>query len=482
MHWVDLLVFIVYMIGILGVGFYFMRRNKGDEDYFLAGRSMSYPHIGLSVVATDVGGGFSIGLGGLGFILGISGSWMLFTGLMGAWLSAVFLIPKVKKLSSSKRFFTMPQLFGHYYSPTAALVAGFISAIGYIGFTSSQMLAGAKLASASFPELSLIHALYLMGFIIVVYTVMGGIKAVIYTDTFQWALLMVGLIFVGIPIAYLAVGGFDAISEAVPRSFLRLDAITHYDFINWCITIMPIWFVGMTLYQRIYASRDEKEAKKAWYLAGLFEWPIMAFMGVFLGLLARVAAEQGMFAYLGYADATGMDAEMGLPLLLSTVLPIGFMGLMMSAYFSAVMSTADSCLVAASGNVVTDIMRKGMGFRNRAITDIRLSQYVTLALGALALGIAASFENVLDIMLWSYAFMVSGLFVPVIGALYWKKSTAAGAVSAMISGGATTVWLSVSPPQFLSENWDPNLYGISVALLVFIFISLITQKQNESGN
>ncbi|KPQ00688.1 MAG: solute:Na+ symporter, SSS family [Bacteroidetes bacterium HLUCCA01] len=482
MHWIDLLVFLIYMIVILGVGLYFMRRNKGDEDYFLAGRSMSYPHIGLSVVATDVGGGFSIGLGGLGFLLGMSGSWMLFTGLLGAWLSAVFLIPKVKNLSTEQRFFTMPQLFGYFYSPAAALVAGVISAVGYIGFTSSQMLAGAKLASASFPELSLIHALYIMGFIIVVYTVMGGIKAVIYTDTFQWALLMFGLIFIGIPIAWHAVGGYEVIAATLPASFLRLDSISWYDFFNWCITIMPIWFVGMTLYQRIYASRSEKEAQKAWYLAGLFEWPIMAFMGVLLGLLARVAAEQGMFASLGFASAEGMDAEMGLPLLLSTVLPIGFMGLMMSAYFSAVMSTADSCLVAASGNVVTDILRKGLGFRNRAVADIRLSQLVTLALGALALGIAAMFENVLDIMLWSYAFMVSGLLVPVLGALYWGRGTPAGAVAAMIGGGLVTVWLSLSPPELLDTRLDPNLYGILTSALLFILISLTGGDRHSTAS
>jgi SSS family solute:Na+ symporter len=449
MHWIDLSVFVVYMVGILGIGYFFMRRNEGNEDYFLAGRNMSYPHIGLSVVATDVGGGFSIGLGGLGFLLGISGSWMLFTGLLGAWLSAVFLIPKVKGLSTRERFFTMPQLFGYFYNPTAALVAGVISAIGYIGFTSSQMLAGAKLASASFPELDIMTALLIMGFIIVIYTVMGGIKAVIYTDTFQWALLLVGLIFVGIPIAYIAVGGYSAIVETLPASFLRLDSLSWFQFINWLITIIPIWFVGMTLYQRIYASRSEKEAQKAWYIAGVFEWPIMAFMGVFLGLLARVAAEQGMFAELGFMDASQMDAEMGLPLLLAVVLPVGFMGLMMSAYFSAVMSTADSCLVAASGNVVTDILRKGFNFRNKAIADIRLSQIVTLILGVLALAIAAVFDNVLEIMLWSYAFMVSGLFVPVTGALYWKKASATGAILAMISGGCTTVWMSVYPPNFI---------------------------------
>src|SRR5690606_3711010 len=125
---------------------------------------------------------------------------------------------------------------------------------------------------------------------------------------------------------------------------------------NWAITIIPIWFIGMTLYQRIYASRDEKTAKRAWYLAGVFEWPIMACMGVLLGLFARVAVQQGRFEAIGYSAIADMDSEMGLPVLLRTVVPVGLMGLMMSAYFSAVMSTADSCLMAASRNVVTDIL------------------------------------------------------------------------------------------------------------------------------
>jgi len=76
---------------MLGIGFYFYMKNKNIEDYYVGGRSLSSWHVGLSVVATDVGGGFSIGLGGLGYIIGIAGSWMLFTGLIGAWLSAVFL-------------------------------------------------------------------------------------------------------------------------------------------------------------------------------------------------------------------------------------------------------------------------------------------------------------------------------------------------------------------------------------------------------
>jgi len=189
MHLLDILIFIVYILVMLGIGYYFHRKNENLEDYYVGGRKMSSLHVGLSVVATDVGEGFSIGLGGLGFMMGISGSWMLFTGLVGAWLSAVLLIPRVKALHTEKPLYTFPQVFEHVYHPRVALIAGIISAIGYLGFTSSQLLAGAKLADATFSGLNMDVALVIMGFVAVGYTVLGGLKAVIYTDTVQWIIL-----------------------------------------------------------------------------------------------------------------------------------------------------------------------------------------------------------------------------------------------------------------------------------------------------
>ncbi|MBC5991770.1 sodium:solute symporter family protein [Pontibacter cellulosilyticus] len=464
MHYIDLSIFAAYMLAMLGVGYYFLKKNQGAEDYYVGGRTMSSGHIGLSVVATDVGGGFSIGLGGLGFAMGLSGSWMLFTGLLGAWLAAVFLIPKVKDNPAFANFFTFPQIFGHYFNARVALLAGIISAIGYTGFTSSQILAGAKLASGTFIDLDLNTALLVMGIMAVVYTVMGGLKAVIYTDTIQWAILMGGLVFIGIPISFLAVGGgiehlsfaqltdpaflaaqsgrsMAAVRSTLPPEFLSLSNITWQQIVNWAITIIPIWFVGMTLYQRIYACRDVKTAKRAWYIAGLFEWPIMAFMGVSLGILARVAAEQGMFD--GMTAGGVVDPETGLPMLLRSVLPVGLMGLMLSSYFSAILSTADSCLMAASGNIVTDVLSHFRRIDPNDSSTLKLSQLVTLLVGAFALWLATMMTNVLDLMLYSYAFMVSGLFVPVLGALFWKKRSSVAAFWAMLMGGVVTVVLQV---------------------------------------
>lgn len=481
MHWIDLSIFILYMIVLLGFGFFFLRKNEGADDYYVGGRRMNSLHVGLSVVATDVGGGFSIGLGGLGFVMGMSGSWMLFTGLIGAWLAAVLLIPKVKGNKVFDKAYTFPEVFEHYFNARVALIAGIISAIGYAGFTSSQILAGAKLANGTFANLDLQTALIIMGSVAVLYTVMGGLKAVIYTDTIQWAILMIGLIFIGVPIAYNAVGGWEAISKTVDPAMLSMTNMTWQRVVYWGVTIIPIWFVGMTLYQRIYACNDEKTAKRAWYLAGLFEWPVMAFMGVSLGLFAKVAASQGMFEYLGAENITETDPETGLPMLLRTVLPVGLMGIMMSAYFSAILSTADSCLMAASGNAVSDVIGYFKDIDHESDRFLRFSQITTLVIGVLALLLATFMTNVLDLMLYSYAFMVSGLFVPIIGALYWRKSSSIGAIAAMILGGGTTVTLEVFVEQ-LPLGLDANVFGISMSALVFVAVSLAFPDEKKEGN
>lgn len=380
------------------------------------------------------------------------------------------LFPPLPKLSGKHKFYTFPQVFSHFYNGKVALIAGIISAIGYMGFTSSQLLAGAKLASATFPTVNLETALVFMGVITVVYTGIGGLKAVIYTDTIQWIILMSGLVLIGIPMSYVAIGGWTAIKATLGDQFVSLTNVSWQQLVNWSVTIIPIWFVGMTLYQRIYASKNEKQAKKAWFIAGLFEWPLMAFMGVTLGMFSRVAYDNNMFAGIGYSVGSAMDSEMGLPILLNTVLPTGLIGLMLSSYFSAILSTADSCLMAASGNVQTDILGRYFKKYKTMKTQLRISQIITLSIGVLALLLASFMTNVLQLMLYSYAFMVSGLFVPVLAALYGKRPNARAAMLSMILGGGTTLVLSISQVN-LPLGLDANIFGISASAVVYFLVS-----------
>ena len=461
MHIIDLLIFAFYLLAMVGVGVFFLRRNKDTDDYFVGGRNMSSLHIGLSVVATDVGGGFSIGLGGLGFVMGLSGSWLLFTGLVGAWIAGIFLIPRVFNIARRKGFLTFPQFLGRVFNKKVAIIAGIISAISYLGFTSSQLLAGAKLASATFDALTLNRALLIMGVIAVFYTALGGLKAVIYTDTIQWIILLTGLIFVALPFTLHSIGGWTVVAETLRPEFISLTNVSWQQLVNWSFTIIPIWFVGMTLYQRIYAARDQKTAQRGWFIAGLFEYPIMAFIGVLLGMLSRVAIMNGV---IDQYTVSGIDPELGLPILLKTILPVGFLGIVLSVYFSAIMSTADSCLMASSGNILTDVL--GIHERNNSL---RYSQILTLVVGILALILALKMENVLELMLLSYAFMVSGLIVPVLAGLFTRDPSAPAALAAMITGGTTTISLILVRPG-LPLGLDANIYGIFVSLIAYFVV------------
>ena len=303
------------------------------------------------------------------------------------------------------------------------------------------------------------HALLIMGVIAVAYTVLGGLKAVIYTDTIQWIVLMAGLVLVGIPFAYESIGGIDAIRKTLDPSFLSLKEIRWQQMVNWMFTIIPIWFIGMTLYQRIYAAKDQKTAQRGWLIAGLFEYPLMAFMGSLLGLFARVAFENHLLP--GY-ETGRIDAEMGLPVLLKTILPVGLLGIVLSAYFSAIMSTADSCLMAASGNILTDVFKK-----HNSKNSLRYSQLLTAIIGILALVIALKMTSVLDLMLHSYAFMVSGMIVPVLAALFTRTPNSKAALLSMLSGGMSTLFLIIGAFP-LPFGLDPNIFGISISFITYL--------------
>ena len=467
----DYIVFGLYLCGILAIGFYHYRRNRGLEDYYVGGRRIGFHHVGLSIVATDVGGGFSIGLGGLGFTMGLAGSWLLFTGLVGAWLSAVLVIPRLKALDSKHGLFTYPDFLRHRFGEKVALVAALISGIGYLGFTGGQILAGAKLASATVitrapAGLSTLEfSLLVIGVVTIVYTVIGGLKAVIYTDTVQWLILLVGLIVVTIPLALWGeLGGMAGLRRSLPPEYFSLANIPAVTFVNWMVTIVPIWLIAMTLYQRVYACASTQDARRAWYLAGILEYPVMAFMGVFLGMCAKV-----MFP--------DVESEMGLPLLIKTALPVGVTGLLIAAYFSAIMSTADSCLMASSGNFVSDILKRYVCHGLSAAGQMRLSHVVTLVIGLAAIVIASRFEKVLGVILFAYSFMVSGLFVPTVGAYFWRRSSATGALYGMLAGGTVTLSLKtglVPTPAFLADTGlDPTLYGLVVSAVVFVVLSLL---------
>ena len=135
------------------------------------------------------------------------------------------------------------------------------------------------------------------------------------------------------------------------------------------------------------------------------------------------------------------------------------------------MSTADSCLMAASGNILTDVLKK-----HKSENGLRYSQLLTLAIGIIALLLALKMTSVLDLMLHSYSFMVSGMFIPVLAALFSKKPNSTAALLSMIAGGGTTLTLIVSDVN-LPLDLDANIFGIIAALLLYIMVNNIPARK-----
>jgi len=194
----------------------------------------------------------------------------------------------------------------------------------------------------------------------------------------------------------------------------------------------------------------------------------MAFTGVLLGLFSRVALDAGILA--DFTNGGTLDPEMGLPALLRTILPVGLMGIVLSAYFSAIMSTADSCLMASSGNIITDIFRK-----HESKNSLRLSQLFTAIIGVTALFLAMKMPNVLELMLHSYSFMVSGMIIPVVAALFTKRPDKQASLWSMITGGSVTFLLIVSGIE-LPMELDPIIFGITSSVIIYALVSTINQK------
>jgi SSS family solute:Na+ symporter len=182
----------------------------------------------------------------------------------------------------------------------------------------------------------------------------------------------------------------------------------------------------------------------------------MAFMGATLGMFARVLFPAA-------------EPEMGLPLLIRDVLPVGATGLVLAAYLAAIMSTADSCLLASVGNVIDDIIGRTVAPSTSEKTLLTGSRILTFVIGFGSVSFALYVPTVIDSILLAYSFMVAGLFFPTLGALFWRRASGTAAFWSIVFGGGLTVALTVLDVQ---TPVDPVFYGLGISAAALVLLSL----------
>jgi SSS family solute:Na+ symporter len=474
LHLLDYIAIVLYFAALFWVGYSVMRSKKEGEESEscrAADRNMNLFQTTSTTAAGDLGGAFSIAMGGLGFTLGISGSWLIAVSGLSIVLVSFFMVPKVKKWADKVKGLTTGDLFEDRFDRRTGTVAAVVIGVAWATFVGGQIIAGGKLLQVTL-GMDLSWAIFVVGTIILAYTTMGGLKAVIYTDVFQMVILVIGIIFVLVPIGLVRVGGWQGMVEhftASPDTASLVDwtAAGWKQMLGWFFAIIPVWFISIVGLQRIVAARDVKTAQRAFLLTGIpIEWPMFAIGSTLVGMFARILLP----------DLN--DAELATPMMIMTLLPVGIGGLVIAAYIAAVMSTADSCLIGPVAIYTNDIYRR---YINVTATDadlVRVARISTVILGVFAITAAYLIPRVLDLILYAYTFGAAGIFFPMLGLLFWRRTTASGAFWSIVLGGTSAVlWTIAGEPYGFSASY----IGWAISLPTLVIVSLCTNHSDEEN-
>jgi SSS family solute:Na+ symporter len=221
--------------------------------------------------------------------------------------------------------------------------------------------------------------------------------------------------------------------------------------------------IGQDIWQRVFTARSPAIARWGSVAAGVY-CLLYALAGALVGTAARVILPD-----LGSSDNAFARIA-------TEALPVGITGLVLAAALAAVMSTASAGLLASSTILANDVYAAfiARGEHNRVL----INRVSTLLVGIVTLVISLIVSDVIGALTVAYDLLSGALFVPIVGALFWRRATAAGALASMAAGSAVVVFFMVRDGLFANT---PIIYGIAVSLIVFVVVSLLTPKPSDES-
>jgi solute:Na+ symporter, SSS family len=455
----QLVIVAAYFAVIFGVGLYATRFVRDSTDFLLAGRRLGVLLAAAALAATHFGGGFVVGTGEWGFRYGLTG--MAYA--VGTGASLLVLAAMAARRMRQLGLVTVPDfLEARYGSRIVRALGAVLSLAAIIGILGAQVWAsqGALSILGIDPTAAAVGATILF----IVYTAASGLWGVTLTDAVQLA-----IIFIGIPVAAIfglrEAGGFEGIRAALelaalegaelevsPSAFFEPLGAGSVLVLAAIVPTVMYTLIGQDFYQRLFAARDATVAVRAAILAGIVLIAYAAFPAL-AGMAAR-----GIFG----AD---IEPAQAIPMLVLDVLPVWWGAIVVGAILGAIMSTADSLLIAGTSHLTNDIYVRLL---NPAAAEdtrrlLRISRAGTLVIGALALALALSVREIIELLLLSYTMYAAGVFVPVVLGLYWARGTAAGAIAGIVAGATVGAALTRG---WIVLPWAPTLPSIVAGALV----------------
>jgi SSS family solute:Na+ symporter len=426
---VDLTVIGLYFGVVLLIAWWAARQGQDESaDYFLAGRDVGWVAVGASLFASNIGSEHLVGLAGTGAASGLAVGhfeWLacLILLLLG-WLFVPFYI--------RSGVFTMPEFLERRYNPACRWYLTSISVVGYVLTKISVSLYAGGIIIQQVTGLSLWYSAAAVVLVTGVYTALGGLRAVVYTDTLQALVLVIGtgiLVFLGLD----AVGGWSELQASAPEGFFSMwrpadDTEFPWTGIVLGAPILGVWYwcTDQYIVQRALSARNETEARRGSIFAGYLK-----ILPVFLFVLP------GVIAAALYADIGGNTTDQALPALVLRLMPTGLRGVLLAAMLAALMSSLSSVFNSTSTLVTWDVYRKlrPEASEKRLITVGRVATAVLVLLGLAWI----PFMEHISSQLYIYLQSVQGYIAPPIAAcfllgLFVRRLNGAGAISALLTG------------------------------------------------
>jgi len=451
----DIFVVLLYAAGMLALGWYGMRRAKTRDDYLVAGRNLGPGFYLGTMAATVLGGASTIGTVRLGYVHGISGFWLCGAIGLGIVGLSLFLAKPLLKL----KIYTVTQVLERRYNPAARQSSAVIMLVYALMIGATSTIAIGTVMQVLF-GLPFWVAILVGGGVVVLYSTIGGMWSLTLTDIVQFLIMTVGLVFLLMPMSIADAGGWNALVEKLPARYFDFTAIGWDTIVTYFLIYFFGIFIGQDIWQRVFTARSEGVAKVAGTAAGLY-CVLYGLAGALIGMAAKVLLPD--LENVNNAFASVVEHS----------LPNGIRGLVIAAALAALMSTASAGLLAASTTITQDLLPLLRGGRTSGNGDVHENRIATLLLGVVMLGIALVVSDVISALTVAYNLLVGGMLVPLIGAIYWKRATTAGAIASMTLGFLTVLGFMFK--DGLDAN-TPIYYSLAVGLVSFVVISLVTRR------
>ena len=451
---------LVYLVALVAIALWSSRRVETQEDFSVAGRSLGPFVLFGTLLATWIGTGSIFGNAEKTFRVGVAAVIIPMASLAGICV-LYFLAARARGL----RGITVQDLLERRYNAGARVLGTACLVIAYTTIVSYQYRAAGAVLNLAVPEISVPTSVLIVSAFIILYTSIAGMISIAHIGVIQGVTMILGVA-ISLPVFLYKAGGISGMSEVLdPSHFQLFGPISFVEGVGILLPAFLLILGDANMYQRFFSARSEGAAQKAvlWMLGGV------AFMETAIILCAWVASslEPDLEIHgrvIAYAARDHLPALLG-AFMLTTIMAI-------------ILSTAGSYLLAPATCLVRDIYQRFLNPRASERSLVVLLRLVVIGLGLTAYYLSTLSDEFLEVALLAYTIYGAGITPALIAAFFWRRATAAGAMSSILSGTAVTLlWYKFQSQLGVWGEVDAVVPAIVVSLGALVTVSLLTRPE-----